>query len=108
MKIFRKKRKHPTVKESLREQIRIIEARIEESESAEEEYELYQQYYKLVDRYTEIEKIESNKWIDYGLKLFGILAPCILTIWGTKVTMRYEKEDVMTSTAGKQFFRKLF
>ena len=38
----------------------------------------------------------------------GIVLPLIVTIWGTKVSMRFEKEDTFTTTAGRGFVQRLF
>lgn len=38
----------------------------------------------------------------------GIALPLIVTVWGTKYTTNFEKEDSVTTTAGRQFFGNLF
>ena len=105
MKLFKRK---TTVKERLEAQIESIEAQIDECYDMETYNDLMNKYIRLLDQYNEMDKDKSHPIIDYGLKVLAIVVPAGLTIWGTKVTMDYEKEDIMTSTAGKQFFRKLF
>ena len=88
---------------------------------------------KLLDRAIEIDKIEEEKaeraalqekeaefkerqfqeekrdrLIKNCLTAAGIVVPTVVTIWGTIVSMRFEKEDTITSTAGRSFFSRLF
>lgn len=37
----------------------------------------------------------------------GVVLPLIVTIWGTKVSMRFEKEDSFTTIMGRGFIQKL-
>lgn len=37
----------------------------------------------------------------------GVVLPLIVTIWGTKVSMRFEKEDSFTTIMGRGFVQKL-
>lgn len=37
----------------------------------------------------------------------GVVLPLIVTIWGTKVSMRFEKEDSFTTLMGRGFVQKL-
>lgn len=105
--IFKKKK--PTALDDVEARIRGIEAELEECYSPEREAELYNQYYKLIDRRIEIEKLNKDKkWPDYVFKVLGIAAPLGVTIWGTYYTTHYEKEDFVSNTAGKNFFGRLF
>lgn len=38
----------------------------------------------------------------------GIVLPVVLTVWGTKVSLEFEKEGTITTFAGRTFFGKLF
>lgn len=87
---------------------------------------------KLVDRYNELEKLDGereekaanrliddefktaqtkrdtiNKWIDHGIAIAGIILPLAVTIWGTKASFRFEKEDSVTTIMGRGFINKL-
>jgi hypothetical protein len=37
----------------------------------------------------------------------GVVLPLIVTIWGTKVSMQFEKEDSFTTIMGRGFIQKL-
>ena len=88
---------------------------------------------KLVDRIIELEKLEveaenrdtdranENYYRELEMKsnrkdriikdvitVAGIVVPATLAIWGTFVTLEFEKEGVVTTTAGKIFISKLF
>lgn len=76
---------------------------------------------KLVDRTIELEKIQKEherqvqqlaeekkdhfvkNCITAGTAVLGIG----LTVWGTIYSTNFEKEDSVTTTAGREFFRKL-
>ena len=87
---------------------------------------------KLVDRYNEMEKLDGereekaanrliddefkaaqakrdtiNKWIDHVIAIAGIVLPLAVTIWGTKASFRFEKEDSITTIMGRGFVNKL-
>ena len=87
---------------------------------------------KLVDRIIELEKLEveaenrdtdranENYYRELEMKsnrkdriikdvitVAGIVVPATLAIWGTFVTLEFEKEGVVTTTAGKIFISKL-
>ena len=87
---------------------------------------------KLVDRYNEMEKLDGereekaanrliddefkaaqakrdtiNKWIDHCIAIAGIVLPLVVTIWGTKASFRFEKEDSVTTIMGRGFINKL-
>ena len=87
---------------------------------------------KLVDRYNEMEKLDEereekaanrlnddefkaaqakrdaiNKWIDHCIAIAGIVLPLVVTIWGTKASFRFEKEDSVTTIMGRGFINKL-
>ena len=38
----------------------------------------------------------------------GIVLPIILTVWGTKVSLEFEKEGTVTTMMGRGFINKLF
>ena len=88
---------------------------------------------KLMDRAIEMEKIESDakeridsKEAELDLKyrqleedikdsktrnkinIAGIVIPAGITIWGTIKTLKFDQNNIITSTAGKEFTRKIF
>ena len=78
---------------------------------------------KLVDKQIEIDKLESDKAmerkklisdnIDKAIKntltAVSIGGGFILTVWGTKVTLEFDKTgNIVTSIAGKIFTKNLF
>ena len=68
-----------------------------ESRKAENEFKLKQ----LKDG--RVEKI-----VGYLINVAGIVVPVVVTIWGTKVSLKFEEEGTITTTAGRNFFGKLF
>ena len=88
---------------------------------------------KLMDRVIEMEKIdiehqerietrdEENQFkmeqmkedrkdriIKNILSAAGIIIPVGVTIWGTKISLKFEEEGTITTTAGRNFINKLF
>ena len=77
---------------------------------------------KLMDRSIEMEKIATSdalneqqmieerksrltkNLIDVG----GIILPLAVTVWGAKVSFKFEETGTITSAAGRQFIQKLF
>lgn len=58
----------------------------------------------------EAEQAKTNKifqWIGYGISAAGIVIPVAVTIWGTKVTLNFEKEGTVTTMMGRGFINKL-
>lgn len=87
---------------------------------------------KLMDRAIEIERIESDcrekeearksdelfkkqqlveekkdRWVKNIISGAGVVLPILLTIWGTKVSMRFEEEGTFTTIMGRGFVNKL-
>ena len=88
---------------------------------------------KLVDRVIEMEKIDierqeridareeenqikmaemivdrKDRIIKNILSAAGIIIPVGVTIWGTKVSLKFEETGTLTTTAGRNFINKLF
>lgn len=78
---------------------------------------------KLVEKQIEIDKLESDKALErkkhirdavdmalkHGLTAVSIGSGIALTIWGTKVTLEFDKTgNIITSIAGKIFTKNLF
>ncbi len=76
---------------------------------------------KLIDRAIEIEnhksereikdregeREERDRWIKNGIAVAGIIIPCAVTIWGTKVSLKFEEEGTITTIVGRGFINKL-
>lgn len=76
---------------------------------------------KLIDRAIEIENRkfereiknreslheERDRWIKNGIAVAGIVVPCLVTIWGTKVSLKFEEEGTITTIVGRGFINKL-
>lgn len=109
---------------------------LESMETNSEDYKIMVEgLTKLIDRSMELEKIEISKaqeaekikneaekmkfeaeqaktnkifqWIGYGISAAGIVIPVAVTIWGTKVTLNFEKEGTVTTMLGRGFINKL-
>ena len=109
---------------------------LESMETNSEDYKIMVEgLTKLIDRSMELEKIENSKaqeaekikneaekmkfeaeqaktnkifqWIGYGISAAGIVIPVAVTIWGTKVTLNFEKEGTVTTMMGRGFINKL-
>lgn len=109
---------------------------LESMETNSEDYKIMVEgLTKLIDRSMELEKIEISKaqeaekikneaekmkfeaeqaktnkifqWIGYGISVAGIVIPVAVTIWGTKVTLNFEKEGTVTTMMGRGFINKL-
>ena len=88
---------------------------------------------KLIDREVELrkleiehqERVESRKTDDelklkqmkenrvdriigYVINVAGIVIPVAVTVWGTKVSLKFEEEGTITTAAGRNFFSRLF
>ena len=56
----------------------------------------------------EMKETRKDRITRNAISVFGIIIPVGLTIWGTKYTTNFEKDDSVTTTAGRQFFGNLF
>lgn len=68
-----------------------------ESRKADEEYKAKQ-----------IKENRIDKIIGYVVNVTGIVIPVVVTIWGTKVSLKFEEEGTITTTAGRNFFSRMF
>lgn len=87
---------------------------------------------KLTDRMIELEKLEDERLekeqsrefdnalklneskenkrdriIKNGISIAGIILPIVLTVWGTKTSLKFEEEGTITTTVGRGFINKL-
>lgn len=49
-----------------------------------------------------------DRWIKNLLTAVGIVAPIWLTVWGTKVSFKFEEEGTITTIMGRGFINRLF
>ena len=108
-------------------------AKLEEMEKGSEAYKTtVDGLCKLLDRAIEMDKLEievqnqnigrdaderwkqrqyeedkKNRWIKIGFDTAGILVPAFITIWGVKVSMKFEETGSITTTMGRGFFSRL-
>ena len=109
---------------------------LESMETNSEDYKIMVEgLTKLIDRSMELEKIEIGKaqeaekikletkkikfeaqqaktnkifqWVGYGISAAGIVIPVAVTIWGTKVTLNFEKEGTVTTMMGRGFINNI-
>jgi len=76
---------------------------------------------KLMDKAIELEKTDVehqdrlkamkdeklNRWIKYGIDIASFAIPCVITVWGTIVSLRFEQEGTVTTIVGRGFINKL-
>lgn len=87
---------------------------------------------KLMDRAIEMDKVESDckdkaaareseqhlkeqqladekkdRWIKNIIGAAGVVLPLLVTIWGTKVSLKFEEEGTFTTIMGRGFIQKL-
>ena len=59
----------------------------------------------------ELQKLEEDKkdrLVRNGISIAGIVLPLIVTIWGTKVSLKFEETGSFTTVAGRNFVNNLF
>ena len=49
-----------------------------------------------------------DKWVKNLLTALGIVLPIWLTVWGTKVSFKFEEEGTITTIMGRGFINRLF
>lgn len=66
---------------------------------------------RMIDKKLEMKKFEADRrdrLIKNIISCAGIGFPLMVTIWGTLVSLNFEKEGVVTTGAGRGFISKLF
>lgn len=66
---------------------------------------------RLSEQAVELQKLEEDKKDRIVRNIIGgagVILPLLVTIWGTKVSMEFEKEDSFTTIAGRNFVSNLF
>lgn len=54
-----------------------------------------------------LEEEKRDRWWRRAIDIGGIVIPVGLTVWGTIVTLRFEREGTVTTIIGRGFFNKL-
>lgn len=70
------------------------------------EYELKKQEYELKKQ--QLREDKRDRLVKNIMTGAGIVLPLFVTIWGTVVSLNFEKEGVVTTGAGRGFVNKLF
>ena len=55
-----------------------------------------------------IKEDRVDRIIGYVVNVAGIVIPVWLTVWGTGVSLRFEEEGTVTTTAGRNYFNRMF
>ena len=66
---------------------------------------------RMMDKKLEMKKFEADKrdrLVKNIISCAGIGLPLIVTIWGTLVSLNFEKDGIVTTGAGRGFISKLF
>ena len=66
---------------------------------------------RLSEQAIELQKMEEEKKDRIVRNIIGgagVILPLIVTVWGTKVSMAFEKDDSFTTIAGRNFVSNLF
>lgn len=121
------------IRTSLREEIQSEFQELKKMEVGSDEYETaVNGLTKLMDRSIEMEKLEidraekeesreietelkvqamaeerKDRWIKNLIAAAGIVIPTVVTIWGTKKSIEFEKEGTITTIMGRGFIQKL-
>lgn len=122
------------MREKLRQEIERELQRLEMMEPGTEEYKVtVDGLTKLTDRAIEMDKLESetaekaiaresdnelkqeqakvdakDRWIRNIIAAAGIIIPSVITIWGTKTSLKFEETGTITTAAGRNFIANLF
>ena len=59
-------------------------------------------------REKQLKEDKKDHWIKNILALFGIVLPAVITVWGTKKSLKFEEEGTITTAAGRNFLSRLF
>lgn len=66
---------------------------------------------RMMDKKLEMKKFEADKrdrLVKNIISCAGIGLPLLVTIWGTLVSLNFEKDGIVTTGAGRGFISKLF
>lgn len=63
------------------------------------------------EKAVELQKLEEDKkdrLVRNGISVAGVVLPILVTIWGTKVSLKFEETGSFTTVAGRNFINNLF
>jgi hypothetical protein len=95
---------------------KILDKLDDDSIDADEREQLTEEVSQLIDRKKELDRLEHEKtettrksrnekvqfWIKLAVDILAIALPLGVTIWGTIVTVNFEKEGTFTTSAGRK------
>ena len=55
----------------------------------------------------QFEDEKKDRWVRNAIGAAGVVLPILVTIWGTKVSLEFEKEGTFTTIMGRGFIQKL-
>ena len=55
----------------------------------------------------QFEDEKKDRWVRNAISAAGVVLPILVTIWGTKVSLEFEKEGTFTTIMGRGFIQKL-
>lgn len=58
-------------------------------------------------RLKQLENEKKDRRIGHGIAIGGIVLPLLLTIWGTKKSLKFEETGTVTTSIGKGFINRL-
>lgn len=50
---------------------------------------------------------KKYRWVQSGITVAGIVLPLIVTVWGTRTSLKFEEEGTVTTIMGRGFINKL-
>lgn len=50
---------------------------------------------------------QKDRWVRNAIGAAGVVLPLLVTIWGTKVSLKFEEEGTFTTIMGRGFIQKL-
>lgn len=106
----------------LHDRIDTVSAELEKAKPGSPEHTaLANEYAALMDRAIEMDKVDidcedkiaaredekKDRLVKNILGAAGIVLPLVVTIWGTKVSLKFEEEGTFTTIMGRGFINKL-
>ena len=92
-------------------EMRKLENDYNEKVAARESEEKAKAEARLSEQAIELQKMEEEKKDRIVRNIIsgaGVILPLLVTIWGTKVSMDFERSDSFTTNAGRNFVNSLF
>lgn len=48
-----------------------------------------------------------NRIVGHGINVLAVAVPAVITVWGTKVSLNFEKDGVVSTIMGKGFINRM-